>query len=104
MNGPLLHPWYRWEGEDLLLSLRIQPRSGRDAFVAPHGDHYKVRITAPPVEGRANAHLIRFLAKAFGVGRSQVQLVTGESSRNKGIRIHAPRKLPIPIPRGCDDA
>ncbi|HEB97395.1 MAG TPA: YggU family protein [Sedimenticola thiotaurini] len=90
--------WYRWEGDDLLLSLRVQPRSGRDAFVAPHGDHYKVRITAPPVEGRANAHLIRFLAREFGVRRSQVQLVTGAGSRCKGVRIQAPRKWPIRIP------
>jgi uncharacterized protein (TIGR00251 family) len=91
--------WYCWEGDDLLLSLRIQPRAGRDGFIAPHGDSYKVRITAPPVDGKANAHLLRFLAKAFGVSRGAVTLVTGESSRNKGVRIHAPCKLPIPAER-----
>ncbi len=93
------HPWYRWEGDDLLLFLRIQPRGGRDAFVGVHGDRYKVRITAPPVDGRANAQLIRFLAKAFGVGRADVRLVSGESSRNKGVRIEAPVRLPIPVQR-----
>ena len=98
MNGQA-HPWYRWEGDDLLLSLRIQPRSGRDEFVAVYGDHYKVRITAPPVDGKANAHLIRFLAKAFGVGRAEVRLIKGESSRSKGVRISAPGKLPIPVLR-----
>ena len=89
--------WFRWEGDDLLLSLRLQPRASKDEFIGPHGDHYKVRITAPPVEGKANAHLIKFLAKAFGVGRAQVSLETGESARNKGIRIHAPKKIPIPL-------
>lgn len=89
--------WYHWDGDALLLSLRVQPRASKDEFVGPHGDHYKVRITAPPVEGKANAHLIKFLAKAFGVSRSQVSLETGEGARNKGIRIQAPRKFPIPI-------
>ncbi len=89
--------WYRWEGEDLLLQLRVQPRAGRDQFVGPYGDQYKVRITAPPVDGKANEHLLRFLAKAFGVGREQVSLVSGESGKNKGFRIHSPRKFPISL-------
>jgi uncharacterized protein (TIGR00251 family) len=89
--------WYHWEGEELLLNLRVQPRASKDEFVAPHGDHYKVRITAPPVEGKANAHLIKFLSKAFGVSRAQVTLETGESARNKGVRICTPQKLPIPV-------
>ena len=92
--------WYRWEGDDLLLSLKIQPRAGRDAFVAPYGDQYKVTIAAPPVEGVANNRLISFLAKAFGVGRGDVVLVTGANSRSKGVRITRPGKLPIPVRRG----
>ncbi len=91
--------WYRWEGDDLLLSLRVQPRSKRDEFVAPHGDHYKVRITAPPVEGKANDHLIRFLCKSFGVKRTQVTLEVGQTARNKLVRIQAPSKLPIDLDR-----
>ncbi|HEC15870.1 MAG TPA: YggU family protein [Sedimenticola sp.] len=88
--------WFRWEDGDLLLRLRVQPRASRDEFVGPHGDHFKVRITAPPLDGRANAHLVRFLARAFGVGRSQVILESGESARNKCFRIKAPKKLPVP--------
>ena len=91
--------WYCWEGDDLLLSLRVQPRSKRDEFIAPHGDHFKVRITAPPVEGKANAHLIRFLSKSFGVKRSQVTLEVGQTARNKLVRIQAPAKLPIDLDR-----
>ena len=75
----------------------MQPRASKDEFISPHGDHYKVRITAPPVEGKANTHLIKFLAKAFGVGRALVTLETGESARNKVVRIHAPQKLPLPL-------
>ena len=89
--------WFHWEQRDLLLYLRIQPRASQDEFVAPHGDHYKVRITAPPVDGKANAHLLRFLAKSVGVNRSGVSLVSGTNSRNKGVRIRDPKKIPAPI-------
>ena len=84
----------------MMLALCVQPRAARDEFVAAHGDHYKVRIAAPPVEGKANRQLLRFLAKSFGVGRSQVSLLTGENSRNKGVRIRSPRKLPIAVEGG----
>jgi len=88
--------WFRWEDDDLILSLRVQPRSRKDEFIAPHGDYYKVRITAPPVEGKANQHLLHFLARSFGVKRSQVSMQTGQRSRNKLFRIHAPDRFPIP--------
>lgn len=88
--------WYRWDQDDLLLRLRVQPRASRDGFAGPLGDRLKVRITAPPVDGEANAHLIRFLAKAFGVPQGQIQILSGEGSRNKDIRIQAPKKIPLP--------
>ncbi len=87
--------WYRWDGNALLLSLQVQPRASRDEFVAPHGDHFKLRITAPPVEGKANTHLLRFLAKAFGVNLSHVSLESGKSARYKLVRIESPKKHPI---------
>jgi uncharacterized protein (TIGR00251 family) len=80
-----------------LLNLRIQPRAGKDEFAGPYGDYFKVRITAAPVEGKANAHLIRFLARAFGVPQRQISLQTGGNARNKELRIHAPKKFPIPV-------
>lgn len=87
--------YYQWQGEHLLLHVRVQPRASRDEIVGPHGEEaLKVRITAPPVEGQANDHLIRFLAKAFGVPRARVQLLSGESSRTKHLRIDSPRALP----------
>lgn len=87
--------FYRWEGERLLLSIRVQPRASRDEIVGPHGDEaLKVRITAPPVDGKANAHLVRFLAKAFGVPRSRVTLLAGDSGRSKHLSIDSPTTLP----------
>jgi len=86
--------WYQWQGDDLVLSIRVQPRASRDEIVGPHGDALKVRITAPPVEGKANAHLLKFLAAAFDVPRASVTLLSGDSARGKRIRICAPRHLP----------
>ncbi|MEE9358478.1 MAG: DUF167 family protein [Sedimenticolaceae bacterium] len=69
-------------------------QAGRDKFIASYGDRFKVRITAPPVDGKANAHLNCFLAKAFGVGRNDVTLVKDSSTKSKGFRIHKPQKFP----------
>jgi len=88
----------RWDGDDLILNVRVQPRASRDEIVGPHGDDLKIRITAPPVDGRANTHLIRFLAKIFAVPRGRVALLTGDSGRSKRLRISAPNRLPEHIP------
>jgi uncharacterized protein len=90
--------WFRWEGDDLLLSLRVQPRSSADAIGEAVGDHLRVRLTAPPVEGKANASLCRFLARLFAVPQSRVALISGEQARLKRIRIQAPGRLPEFIP------
>jgi uncharacterized protein len=87
--------WYIWQGDTLLLTLRVQPRASCDEIVGPHGDDsLKVRITAPPVDGKANQHLIKFLAKAFGVAKGQVTLLKGDTGRNKRFAITAPKQLP----------
>lgn len=92
--------WYSWEGEDLVLRLRVQPKASRDAFISPFGDtEFKIAICAPPVDGKANAYLLQFLAKEFGVAKSQVTLVAGERSRSKIIRLKSPLKLPIAMVR-----
>jgi uncharacterized protein (TIGR00251 family) len=86
--------WYVWEGEDLVLRLRVQPRASRDRIVGVLGDSLKVTLTAPPVEGKANAHLVKLLAKACKVPAGAVDLEAGEGGRDKRVRIHAPRALP----------
>ncbi|HKJ76248.1 MAG TPA: DUF167 family protein [Gammaproteobacteria bacterium] len=86
--------WYRWEGDDLVVAVRVQPRAGRDRIDGPHGGRLKVRITAPPVDGKANAHLVRFLAKTFGVAKGAVAVEAGATGRDKRLRIHGPKTLP----------
>lgn len=86
--------WYRRDGADLLLFLRIQPRAGRDEFGEILAGYRKLRIKAPPVDGKANAHLVRFLAKKLGVARNAVHIEQGLTGRNKRIRIEGLTDLP----------
>ena len=69
------------------LRVRVQPRASRDGLSGERDGALVVRLTAPPVEGRANEALVRFLAEELGVPRRQVRLVSGESSRTKVVSI-----------------
>ncbi len=60
------------EGDDLLLQLYIQSKASRDSIVGPHGEELKVAITAPPIDGKANAHLSKYLAKLCKVAKGSV--------------------------------
>lgn len=83
--------------DGLVLRLYIQPKARRDSIIGLHGDELKVAITAPPVEGKANTHLVAFLAKQFGVAKNQLTLEKGETSRHKQIKIIAPQQIPPQI-------
>ncbi len=87
-------PWYRWEGNTLLLSIRVQPRASRSEVVGPLGKLLKIRLAAPPVEGEANRQLIRFLAREFRLPKSRVRLLRGESGRTKSVAVDEPRVVP----------
>ena len=82
---------------DLLLNLYIQPKASRDQIVGLHGDELKVAITAPPIDGKANAHLSKYLAKAFKVPNSDVHILKGELGRHELVRISAPKNVPAEI-------
>ena len=86
--------WYRWDGPDLILNLHVQPRAARDELAGPHGNALKLRLTAPPLEGRANERLCSYLAALCGVTKSQVTVISGETGRAKRVRITSPRRLP----------
>ncbi|MGR5149098.1 DUF167 family protein YggU [Photobacterium alginatilyticum] len=81
-------------GDDLVIRLYIQPKASRDQIVGLHGDELKVAITAPPVDGKANAHLTKYLAKQFRVAKGQVVIEKGELGRHKQVRIETPRETP----------
>jgi len=68
--------------------VRLTPRAGRDEVVGWQGDELRVRLRAPPVDGRANEALLRFLASRLDVPPSSVELVSGVTARVKRLRIN----------------
>jgi len=69
------------------LSIRLQPRARRDEVVGERAGAIVIRVTAPPVDGKANAALCAFVARAAGVSPSRVSVVRGQTSRDKVIRV-----------------
>ena len=86
--------WRRVDGAALVLTLHVQPGAGRTEVAGVHGDALKVRVASPPVDGKANATLLRFFADTFGVPLARVSLVRGDASRHKVVRIEAPARRP----------
>ena len=72
---------------ELILDVHVQPRASKDEIVGYHGGRLKIRVTAPPVDGKANAALIEFLAERLGVARAQVALKSGQTNRRKVLEI-----------------
>jgi len=84
----------RWTGtytvgrdSSVVLHVHVQPSAGRTAVVGRHGDAVKMRVAAPPVDDRANAAVAELLAELFGIARSNVELVSGATSRVKRFRL-----------------
>ncbi|PCJ28232.1 MAG: YggU family protein [SAR86 cluster bacterium] len=86
--------YYQWENENLILNCSIQPKSREDRIVGELGEYLKIRITAPPTDGKANSHLIRFLAKQFKVKQSAITIRSGHASRQKRLCIESPAVIP----------
>ncbi len=78
----------------MLLDCLIQTRASSDEIVGLSADRLKLRITAPPVDGRANQHLIKLASQWFGVSKSRVTIVRGEKGRRKTLAIQQPETLP----------
>lgn len=91
--------FYEWQNKDLIIRLKVQPRASQDGFVEVLDDRIKLRLTAPPVDGKANAHLTKYLSKVFKVPKGQISILSGETGRDKRVKIIAPRILPDIIRR-----
>ncbi len=83
-------PWWRRRADGTVeLAIRVQPGAKRTEVAGPLGDDLKVRVAAPPVDGKANAALVRFLASQLDVPVREVTVVRGESSRSKLVAVQA---------------
>jgi len=88
-EGTRVTPW-RWIGEDLEIEVHAQPGAKRTNALGLHGGAIKIRLAAPPLDGKANDALIAFVADALQVPRRRCVLVSGHASRQKRLRIEAP--------------
>jgi len=86
-------PW-TWQGKNLRLMVHVQPGAKSTQLSGLHGDRLKIRLNAPPVDGKANRRLIAFISEIFRVPKSSVSIDKGESSRHKTLLIEDPQFLP----------
>ena len=69
------------------VKIKVEPRSSKSGIIGLYGDALKVKLTSPPVDGKANKELVELLAKECGIPKSAVEIVSGQSSKNKLVRI-----------------
>ena len=79
--------WLKAQGDSALLVLHIQPGAKKTEIAGPHGDALKIRLAAPPVDGKANAALLKFLATTLQTPLAALNLVSGQSSRQKRVAV-----------------
>ena len=90
---------------ETLVNVRLQPRANRDEVVGERAGAIVIRVTAPPVDGKANAALCRFVAKILRISPSRVEVVRGQTSRDKVLRVEgvAQDELRAALVRQCAD-
>ena len=80
--------WFRQSADGrLTLTLHIQPGAKKTEFAGLHGEALKIRLAAPPVDGKANEALLRFIAEVLHLPKSAVTLKSGQTSRHKAVWI-----------------
>lgn len=79
--------WHRREGDTITLTLHVQPGAKHSEVAGLHGEALKIRLAAPPIEGRANEALLRFIAERFSVPLRNVELKQGAQSRHKRVEV-----------------
>jgi len=80
--------WFEEKEDNIIMNLWIIPRASKNAIQGLHGNALKVRIQAPPVEGKANQALIKFLSKQWHVPRANIEILSGETGRQKRVLLH----------------
>jgi uncharacterized protein (TIGR00251 family) len=79
--------WLKRHGDTLTLTLHIQPGAKKTEIAGEYGDALKIRLAAPPVDGKANAALLAFIAERLGIAKSVVTLKSGQTSRRKVVEV-----------------
>lgn len=96
--------WFEEKEGSIIINIRVVPRASKDAIQGLMDDGaLKVRIQAPPVDGKANAYLIRFLAKQWKIPRTTIVLLSGETGRSKRMQITAPSNQLVNILKALEN-
>ena len=77
----------------LKIKVKVEPRSSRSCIVGLYGDGLKIKLSSPPVEGRANKELIELLASSYGIKKADVEILSGHNSRNKIIALRGVKDI-----------
>ena len=88
-------PYLKPASNGVLLLIHLQPRASKNGISGVHGGRLKIRVTAPPVDSKANEALREFLAESFGISKSQVQIVKGEKSRQKTVMVEGISEMEV---------
>lgn len=86
--------WYRRNGETITLTLNVQPGAKRSEIAGLHGEALKIKLAAPPIEGRANEALLKFISELFAVPLRNTELKQGRQSRNKVVAVTGSKVQP----------
>jgi uncharacterized protein (TIGR00251 family) len=73
--------------EDIILKVYLQPKASKNEVVGPYRDGIKIKVTAPPIEGKANEALIRLLGEELGIPPSSIEIIKGHHSREKTLKV-----------------
>lgn len=79
---------FKISGNDIIIKIKIIPGSSKDKIIGIYNDVLKIIIAAPPVEGKANKKCIAYLAKYFNIAKSKIEIISGQTSKNKLIKIY----------------
>jgi uncharacterized protein (TIGR00251 family) len=74
--------------DGMLLSIKLQPRASKNEIIGPLGGELRIKVTAPPVDAAANEALLRLLAETLNCPRGKVELVRGQTSRHKLVKVY----------------
>lgn len=88
MSDSKLPAFLSVQKDGLILAIKLQPRASKNEIGEPLGNELRIRVTAPPVDSAANEALVRLLAERLNCPRSRVELLRGQTSRHKVIKLH----------------
>lgn len=89
--------WYIQKNDVVIINVYVQPGAKQTEIVGFYGDALKIRLASPPIDGRANDALLKYLAQIFDVPLRQVELKRGDKSRNKKVAIIGSKIEPLCI-------